>query len=82
MEGGTAPHGVISMHLIESDPALSKPMTDDPSASNPGTGDRFVLIDATDVNAVAATARIDDHAAFKALVISGGDLAKSDLPQC
>ena len=41
--------GIISMHLIESDPALSKPITDDPSAPNPGAGDWFVLIDGTDV---------------------------------
>ena len=40
------------MHLIESDPALSKPITDDPSAPNPGAGDWFVLIDGTDVDAV------------------------------
>src|SRR6201981_2508880 len=26
--------GIISMHLIESDPALSKPLTDNPSASD------------------------------------------------
>jgi hypothetical protein len=75
--------GIISMHLIESDPALSKPITDDPSAPNPGAGDWFVLIDATDVNAVpAATARF---AAFKAETISSGvynlmwDIARSDL---
>jgi hypothetical protein len=75
--------GIISMHLIESDPVLSKPITDDPSAPNPGAGDWFVLIDATDVNAVpAATARF---AAFKAEMISSGvynlmwDIAKSDL---
>ena len=79
--------GIISMHLIESDPALSKPITDDPSAPNPGAGDWFVLIDGTDVNAVsAAAARITGNAAFKPLVISSGvyslmwDLAKSDLP--
>ena len=35
-------------------PSLSKPITDDPSAPNPGAGDWFVLIDGTDVNAVAA----------------------------
>ena len=40
--------GIISMHLIESDPALSKPLTDDPAAANPGAGDWFVLIDATE----------------------------------
>ena len=56
--------GIISMHLIESDPALSKPITDDPSAPNPGAGDWFVLIDATDVSAVpAALARFTDNAA-------------------
>ena len=75
--------GIISMHLLENDPTLSKPITDDSSAPNPGAGDWFVLIDATDVSAVpAATARF---AAFKAETISSGtyhlmwDLAKSDL---
>jgi len=80
--------GIISMHLIESDPALSKPMTEDPDAPNPGAGDWFVLIDATEVNAVpAAAARFNDNAVFKPLVISSGvyrlmwDIAKSDLPR-
>jgi len=79
--------GIISMHLIESDPVLSKPLTDKPSASDPGAGDWFVLIDATDVKAIpAVTARIEETAAFKSAVISTGiyrlmwDLAKSDLP--
>ena len=78
--------GVVSMHLIESDPALSKPLTDDPAAANPGAGDWFVLIDATGVDAVApAVARVTDNAAFKPLVVSSGiyrlmwDIAKSDL---
>jgi len=78
--------GIISMHLIESDPALSKPITDDPSTPNPGAGDWFVLIDATDVNAVpSAAARFTDNAALKPLVITSGvyrlmwDVAKSDL---
>jgi hypothetical protein len=78
--------GIISMHLIESDPALSKPITDDPSTPNPGAGDWFVLIDATDVIAVpSAAARFLDNAALKPLVISSGvyrlmwDIAKSDL---
>jgi hypothetical protein len=80
--------GIISMHLLENDPALSKPITDDATAPNPGAGDWFVLIDATDVNAVpAATARFSDKAAIKPLVVSSGvyrlmwDLAKSDLPR-
>ena len=49
--------GIISMHLIESDPALSRPITDDPSAPDPGAGDWFVLIDGTHVNAVSAADR-------------------------
>ncbi len=36
--------GIISMHLIESDPALSRPLTDNPSASSPGAG-RLVCAD-------------------------------------
>lgn len=77
--------GIISMHLIESDPALSKPLTDKPSDSDPGAGDWFALIDATDVNAVS-TAIAARLAAFKSAMISTGvyrlmwDLAKSDLP--
>ena len=78
--------GIISMHLIENDPALSKPITDDPSAPNPGAGDWFVLIDATDVGAVpAAMLRFSGNAALKPLIVSSGvyrlmwDLAKSDI---
>lgn len=75
--------GIISMHLIESDPALSKPLTDDPPVSDPGSGDWFVLIDANNVNAVSD--------AIAALVFEGGikvssgsyhlmwDLARSDI---
>jgi hypothetical protein len=78
--------GIISMHLIESDPALSRPITDDPPVSDPGSGDWFVLIDATDVRAVSAaiTDRLGD-APLAAETISTGvyklmwDLAKSDL---
>ena len=79
--------GVISMHLIESDPGLSKPLTKDAEASNPGAGDWFVLIDATSVHSVPlAASRIIDNAAIKPLVVTNGvyrllfDLAKSDLP--
>ena len=78
--------GIISMHLIESDPALSKPITDDPSAPNPGAGDWFVLIDATGIGAVpAAMLRFGGNVALKPLTISSGiyrlmwDLAKSDI---
>jgi hypothetical protein len=79
--------GIISMHLLESDPALSKPLTKDADASNPGAGDWFVLIDATSVHAVPkAATRIIDDAAIKPLLVTNGvyrllfDLAKSDLP--
>jgi len=78
--------GIISMHLIESDPALSKPITENPSAPNPGAGDWFVLIDATDVGAVLpVAARFSDNAALKPLLITSGiyrllwDVAKGDL---
>jgi len=78
--------GIISLHLMESDPALSKPITDDPSAPNPGAGDWFVLIDATDVGAVpAAMLRFGGNVALKPLIVSSGiyrlmwDLAKGDI---
>ena len=35
--------GIISMHLIESDPVLSKPLTDQAAVAEPGAGDWFVL---------------------------------------
>ena len=81
--------GIISMHLIESDPGLSRPINDAPSTVNPGAGDWYVLIDGTHVSAVSAivAARFADAAGFNpATVISRGlynlmwDLAKSDIP--
>jgi hypothetical protein len=81
--------GIISMHLLESDPALSRPITDDPSVPNPGAGDWFVLIDAAGVSAaVAIVNELIGNSAFKPLVISSGtynllwDLAKSEIPGC
>jgi hypothetical protein len=80
--------GIISMHLIESDPVLSKPLTDNPSASDPGAGDWFVLIDGTDVSAISETiaARFTGSALPQGgtLVSSGSynlmwDLARSDI---
>jgi hypothetical protein len=80
--------GIISMHLIESDPALSRPIADDPPVSDPGSGDWFVLIDGTDVRAISAaiTDRLRDMVApMAAETISTGvyklmwDLAKSDI---
>jgi hypothetical protein len=80
--------GIISMHLIESDPVLSKPLTNDASASDPGAGDWFVLIDATGVDAIPAAiaARLGDSTTFRSAFISSGiyqlmwDIAKNDLP--
>jgi hypothetical protein len=80
--------GILSMHLLESDPALSRPITDDPPVSDPGSDDWFVLIDGTDVKAVSAAlaARLGNNAAVKRAVVSTGvynlmwDLAKSDIP--
>jgi hypothetical protein len=80
--------GVISMHLIESDPALSKPLTRDPPVSDPGASDWFILIDGTDVNAIAAaiSARFTPPATPEsATQVSAGsynlmwDLARSDI---
>ncbi len=80
--------GIISMHLIENDPVLSKPITEDPPVSDPGAGDWFVLIDAADVNAVSAAiaARFTGSAVFEGgIQVSVGsynlmwDLAKSDI---
>jgi hypothetical protein len=81
-------HGIISMHLMESDPCLSKPLTDDPATPNPASRDWYVLIDGTDVTAVHGVM----HGRFDAAVASSGaalisagtyrlmwDLAKSDL---
>ena len=75
--------GIISMHLLENDTALSRPLTDDPAAPNPGAGDWFLLIDATDIDAIPAA--MAAFATFKSETVSSGvyqlmfDLTKSDL---
>jgi hypothetical protein len=82
-----AADSIISMHLIESDPKLSKPLTDNPEASSPGAGDWYLLIDGTDVDAVTALLTRFDHAvaSTSSTLISRGtyklmwDLAKSDI---
>jgi hypothetical protein len=79
--------GIISIHLIESDPALSKPITVDASVPNPGAGDWFVLIDGTHVNAIstAIAARFAGSAFEPGIKISAGsynlmwDLARCDI---
>ena len=74
---------IISMHLIESDPVLSKSLTE-PDKPNPGAADWFVLVEGTSKAAVVELM----ETRFKTLgipLISMGtyrllwDLAKSDL---
>lgn len=67
---------------------LSKPLTADAGKADPGAGDWFVLVDATDVSAVpAVAASITGNAAFTPLVVTSGvyrllwDVAESDLPR-
>jgi hypothetical protein len=79
--------GVISMHLIENDPALSRPLTDNPSGNDPGAADWFILIDATEVKpAQTALTNLIENAAFRPTVISSGtyrllwDVSKGEIP--
>lgn len=74
--------GMISMHLIESDPDLSKSLTE-PDKPNPGAADWFVLVEGTELS-VLQTA----HTRFANMglpVVSTGtyqllwDLHKSEL---
>jgi hypothetical protein len=75
------------MHLIESDPVLSKPLTGQPTASEPGASDWFWLIDHTDANPpkfmLPRIKKCEPHIA--ALYYVGTyrliwDLSKSDIP--
>ncbi|WP_420135841.1 hypothetical protein [Rhodopseudomonas sp.] len=77
--------GLISMHLLENDPDLSRPLTDPPGVASPGASDWFVVIEGTDTAAVR-TAMIERfESTIGAELISTGvytllwDLAKSDL---
>ena len=75
--------GIISLHLVESDPHLSKSLTE-PEKPNPGAGDWYILIEGTDLAAICELigARYRHPGAD---VISIGtyrlmwDLSKSDL---
>ncbi|MFK4384975.1 hypothetical protein [Bradyrhizobium sp. USDA 223] len=80
--------GIISMHLLESEPELSGATAGIPAVRNEGARDWFVLIDGTHVNAVSAVIaeRFTGPAAAPfPLPISVGtyclmwDLAKSDI---
>ncbi len=82
------PHGldgIISMHLIESDPALSKPLSDKASDSDPGAGDWFWLIDHTDANPPKFIARRLQSCEPLIVVVSTGsyrllwDIARADI---
>jgi hypothetical protein len=82
-----ASDGVISTHLIENDPGLSKPLTDKPSDNPPSAGDWFILIDATDVNAArSAISGLENKMDLKSAVISKGiyrlmwDISKNEIP--
>jgi hypothetical protein len=75
--------GIISMHLVESDPALSRNLTN-PDDPNPGAGDWYVLIDGTDLGAVRNLMQTRFKDAGAPVVTMGTyrlmwDLAKSDL---
>jgi hypothetical protein len=80
--------GVISMHLLESEPELSGATADIPAVRNEGARDWFVLVDGTHVSAVSAliAERFTGPAAapFPPPVSVGTyslmwDLAKSDI---
>ena len=80
--------GIISMHLIESDPKLSGPTAEISAAAGAGASDWFILIDGTSASAISTVlaSRFTGTAAPEpALQISSGiydlmwDLAKSDI---
>ena len=82
--------GIISMHLLESEPELSGATAGIPATRNEGARDWFVLIDGTHVNAVSAVIaeRFTGPAAAPfPLPVSVGtyclmwDLAESDIAQ-
>ena len=82
--------GIISMHLIESDPKLSGPTAEISAAAGAGASDWFILIDGTSASAISTVlaSRFTGTAAPEpALQISSGiydlmwDLAKSDIAQ-
>lgn len=82
MDPGMLP-GIISMHLVESDPQLSKSLTE-PDKPNPGAGDWFLLVEGTELPAVRALADARFANAGAEVVSTGTfrlmwDLAKSDL---
>jgi len=82
MDPGMLP-GIVSMHLIESDPQLSKSLTE-PDKPNPGAGDWFLLIEGTELPAVRALAEVRFNNTGASVITTGSyrlmwDLCKSDL---
>jgi hypothetical protein len=82
MDPGTLP-GIISMNLVESDPELSRNLTN-PDDPNPGAGDWYVLVDGTELAAVRALMQTRFKDAGAPVVSMGTyrlmwDLSKSDL---
>jgi hypothetical protein len=77
--------GIISMHLLESDPRLSQPLTANASASDEGASDWFWLIDHTDANPPKFIApRLNKCGPLMTVVATGSyrllwDIAKADI---
>jgi hypothetical protein len=75
--------GIVSLHLVESDPELSKNLNN-PDEANPGAGDWYVLIDGTDAAAVHGLMETRFESPGTPVVSTATyrlmwDLAKSDL---
>lgn len=78
--------GILSMHLLEADPALSISLTE-PDKADPGAGDWYVLADGSELAAVEAAVRerLRPAIAGRGAEVSAGtyrllwDLARSDL---
>lgn len=82
LDPGNLP-GIISMHLIESDPELSKSLTE-PDKPNPGAADWFVLVEGTSIAATQDLAQDRFNNAGLELISLGSyqllwDLAKAEL---
>lgn len=80
--------GILSMHLLEGDPALSRPLTNDMADASIRAGDWFVLVDGTSTDAIAhavkgrftpAIASSFSKPVSTGLYTLMWDLAKSDL---
>jgi hypothetical protein len=81
----TSQDGLVSMHLLENDPALSRPLTDPPGVTSPGASDWFVVLEGTDPAAIKTAITDRFESTIGPELISTGvyrllwDLTKSDL---